>query len=43
MASHRDMVIPFVADLNMIREQQQQLIVSHLIACNRERISYDTQ
>jgi hypothetical protein len=45
MAFHRDMVlnIPFVADLNLIRDNQQQLIDQCLIASNRKRITYDYQ
>jgi hypothetical protein len=45
LAFHSDMVlnIPFVADLNLIRDNQQQLIDHHLIASNRKRITYDYQ
>jgi hypothetical protein len=45
MAFHRDMImnIPFIADLNLIREHCQQLIDQRLIVSNRKCISYDYQ
>ena len=43
LAFHRDMVldIPFVADLETIRNNRQQLIDNRLILANRKRFSYD--
>jgi transposase InsO family protein len=43
LAFNRDMVmnIPFVADLNLIRDHRQQLIDQRLLTSNTKRISYD--
>jgi hypothetical protein len=45
MAFNRDMIlnIPFIADLNLIRENRQRLIDERLIASNQKRFSFDYQ
>ena len=43
LAFHRDMLlnIPFIADMQLLRDKRQLLIVEKLMRANRSRISYD--
>ena len=43
LAFHRDMLlnVPFIADMQLLRDKRQLLIDKKLMRANRSRISYD--